>query len=179
MNRLQKRYVRATLIAIGVTLAGIEGMAAQYPETLATSAGKQIALGADPVSVTLTAPTGAGLSADLAKVAQGHKVYLVVKELRTNAQPEALYQLYLGLPPGTAAKADGIHFVGSLNFFNAAKPGSAQADTRFYSFDVTDLLEALRARKSLGDSIAVTIVPANSPNAAAKPLIGEVALVEQ
>ena len=127
MTYPRRRYVLASLAAISMMLAGVDSMAAQSPQTLATSAGKPVALGAGPVSVTLT-PPGAGkpLSARVADVAQGHKVYLVVKGLRSNAQPEVLYQLYLGLPPGDAPKTDGIHFVGSLNFFNAvnlAGPG--------------------------------------------------------
>jgi hypothetical protein len=182
MSHLRKRYALPLLAAITMMLVGVDSMAAQSPETLATSAGKPVALGTGPVSVTLAPPTaGVPLSARVANVAQGHKVYLVVRGLRTNAPPDVLYQLYLALPPGDVPKADGIHFVGSVNFFNAmSHGGSAQPDTtRFYSFDVTDLIRTLRARKSLGDSTTVTIVPSNRPSAAAKPLIGEIALVEQ
>lgn len=169
----------ATLIALGVTLAGVTTMAAQSTQTLATSSSKPIALGAGPVNVTLASPQSESLSARLADVRQNQKVYLVAKGLRTDAQPEVLYQLYLGLPAGAAPKADDIYFVGSLNFFNAQTPVPPQGDSRLHSFDVTDLIQALRARKSLGDSTTVTIVPTNRPNAAAKPQIGEIALVAQ
>jgi hypothetical protein len=84
------------------------------------------------------------------------------------------------LPPGIAPKPDGPHYVGSLNFFNAPKSGSGAArDSRFYSFDVTDLLKTLQSNKSLGDAATVTIVPADKPRSSARPIIGEIALVEQ
>jgi hypothetical protein len=172
---------RFYLLIVGVVAmaTGANAMAAESPETLATSASKPVALGAGPVAVTLAPGPGsaAPLSARVATVRQDRKVYLVVKGLGTNEQPEVIYQVYLGLPPGVAPKPDGLHYVGSLNFFNAAKSGSAATrDPRFYSFDVTDLLKTLQ---SLGDAATVTIVPADRPRDSARPMIGEIALVEQ
>ena len=57
--------------------------------------------------------------------------------------------------------------------------GAARSDPRFLSFDVTALLQTLQSRHSLGDNATVTIVPAGKPRADAKPVIAEVALVEQ
>jgi len=37
----------------------------------------------------------------------------------------------------------------------------------------------LQSRNSLGDNTTVTIVPANKPRESAKPVITEIALVEQ
>ncbi len=153
---------------------------AQTPETLATSAARPgtIALGAAPVQVTL-APTRADVPL-LQRLAarSGRKLYLVVRGLRTAGQPETLFQIYLGLPPGAAPKPDGPHYVGSFNFFNAPDEGAVGA-ARFYSYDVTDLVGALQSRKLLGDAVTVTIVPADVPAAAARPQVGEIALVEQ
>jgi tyrosinase len=170
------------IAGIAAIATGINAMAAGSFETLATSASRPVALGAGPVAVTLAPASGstAPLSARVATVRQDRKVYLVVKGLGTNEQPEVIYQVYLGLPPGVAPKPDGLHYVGSLNFFNAPKSGSGAAqDPRFYSFDVTDLLKTLQSNKSLGDTATVTIVPADRPRDNAKPMIGEIALVEQ
>src|ERR1051325_113878 len=180
--RRQMHYALAILTAICVALSGAMSRAAQPPETLATSSPKPIALGTGPVSVTLApAPSGntAPCWARVAAAAKDRKVYLVLKSLAAKAPPEAVYQVYLGLPPGVTPKPDGIHYVGTVNFFNATSPGGGKADPRFYSFDVTDLVQALRARKSLGDTTTATIVPAGRPNPAANPQIGEITLVAQ
>jgi hypothetical protein len=179
--RTFRRGLFAAMFSAAVTVTGIGAMAEGF-ETLATSANKPVALGAGPVSVTLAPPPSmTALSARLGTVKQGHKVYLVLKGLGTNAPPEVLYQIYLALPPGVAPKPDAIYYVGSVNFFNAMSYGAgpAQADQRFYSFDVTDLLRTLQSRKSLSDSAIVTIVPTDRPSANAQPVIGEIALVEQ
>jgi hypothetical protein len=169
------RFVLAVSVAMSVTLAGVVSMAAQSPETLATSSPRPVALGTGRMSVTLAPASGSALSARLAAVGSGRKVYLVVKDLATNEAPEVLYQVYLGLPPDSPPKPEGIHYVGSFNFFNAV--GQARGVSR--SFDVTDLVKALQSRKELGDTASVTIVPTDKPRAAAKPVVAEIALVEQ
>jgi tyrosinase len=179
---MRTRYCFSLLVIAGLAAmtTGVSAMAAESFETLATSASKPVALGAGPVAVTLAPVSGnaASLSARVATVRQDRKVYLVARGLGTNEQPEVVYQIYLALPQGAAPKPDGPHYVGSLNFFNATS-GSARSDPRFYSFDVTDLLKKLQSDKSLGDAATVTIVPADKPRASAKPVIGEIALVEQ
>src|ERR1700737_3826382 len=177
------RFSLLLIAGVAAMTIGVNAMAAESFETLATSASKPVALGAGPVTVTLAPAPGnvASLSARLASVRQDRKVYLVLRGLSTNEQPGVVYQIYLGLPQGVAPKPDGPYYVGSLNFFNAMSGGTepARPDQRFYSFDVTDLLKTLQSRKSLGDAVAVTIVPAGKPSAGAKPMIGEIALVEQ
>jgi tyrosinase len=180
--RTKYRFYLLVIAGVAAMATGVNAMAAESPEMLATSAGKPVALGAGPVAVTLAPASGsaAPLSARVATVRQDRKVYLVVKGLGTNEQPEVIYQVYLGLPPGVAPKPDGLYYVGSLNFFNAPKSGPAAArDPRFYSFEVTDLLKTLQSSKSLGDAATVTIVPADKPRDSARPMIGEIALVEQ
>jgi tyrosinase len=170
-------YVLLLLAAVAAAMTGASAVAAE-PETLATSAGAPVALGTAPTTVTLAPATGKTLSARLATVGQDRKVYLVAKGLGTDAPPETIYQLYLGLPPGTAPSPDGVHYVGALNFFNVVGRGTG-ADPRFLSFDVTGLLKSLQARKALGDGMTVTIVPAGTPRAGVRPVIGEIALVAQ
>jgi hypothetical protein len=113
--------------------------------------------------------------------AEGRKVYLVAKGLGTDAPPETIYQLYLGLPQGTVPNPDGPYYVGALNFFNAVRGGAeaGRSDPRFLSFDVTRLLKSLQLQNALGDNAIVTIVPAGKPRANAKPIIGAISLVAQ
>jgi hypothetical protein len=154
---------------------------AAEPETLATSAGAPVALGTGPVIVTLTPPSGKALSARLATAGEARKVYLVAKGLGTDEPPETIYQLYLGLPQGTAPSPDGPYYVGALNFFNAVRGGAdaGRSDPRFLSFDVTRLLKSLQSRNALGANATVTIVPAGKPRASARPVINAISLVAQ
>jgi hypothetical protein len=171
-----------TLAAVAAMTTGVNAVAAEHFETLATSASAPVKLGTGPVAVTLAPPAaGKALSARVATVGESRKVYLVAKGLGTDEPPETIYQIYLGLPPGVAPDPNGIYYVGSLNFFSAVgrSAEAGQADPRFLSFDVTALLRTLQSRNSLGDNTTVTIVPAGSPRAGAKPVIAEVALVEQ
>src|SRR5882757_1638592 len=176
---LMLTVVAATTGALNATAFNIVGVAvAAEPQTLATSPGAPVALGAGPVTVTLTPPSGKALSAGVASVAPDRKVYLVAKGLGTDAPPETIYQLYLGLPPGTAPSPDGPYYVGALNFFNAVGRG-AGSDLRFLSFDVTALLKSLHAQNALAGNATVTIVPAGKPRAGAKPVVGAISLVAQ
>lgn len=176
-------FVLPVIAGMAAVTTGVNAMAAESSETLATSAGNPVALGAGPVAVTLAPATdqAAALSARVATVRQDRKVYLVVKGLGANEQPGVIYQIYLALPPGVAPKPDGPHYVGALNFFNARISGSGaeNPDPRFYSFDVTDRLKMLQSQKTLGDAVTVTIVPASPPRASARPVIADIALVEQ
>ena len=163
--------------AVAAMTTGPAAVAAD-PDTLATSSSAPVELGAGQVAVKL-ATSGKALSARVAGIGGDRKVYLVVRGLGTDAPPETIYQIYLGLPQGVVPSPDGANYVGALNFFNAPKRGAGRSDTRFFSFDVTALLKALQSRRSLGGDAIVTIVPAGAPRADAKPVIGEIALVEQ
>ena len=169
------------LAAVAATTSVVNTMGvavAAEPETLATSAGAPVTLGAGPVTVTLAASAGKALSARVASVAPDRKVYLVAKGLGTDAPPETVYQLYLGLPPGTVPSPDSPYYVGALNFFNAVGR-SAGSDPRFLSFDVTSLLKSLHSQNALADNATVTIAPAGKPRAGAKPVVNAISLVAQ
>jgi hypothetical protein len=171
-----------TLVAVAAMTGAVNAMGvavAAEPETLATSAGEPVALGAGPVTVTLAPAAGKALSARVATAGEGRKVYLVAKGLGTDQPPETIYQLYLGLPQGTVPSPDGPYYVGALNFFNAPRGGAdaGRSDPRFLSFDVTRLLKSLQSRSALGDNATVTIVPAGKPRANAKPVINAISLV--
>jgi hypothetical protein len=156
---------------------GRVAMAAEQPETLAAS-NADIPLGAEPVEVTLAPGPSSGastLASRLATVGSDRRLYLILKRLHSDEPPESLYRIYLALPRTVAPTPNGLHYVGSFNFFNA---GSVSA-SRFYSYDVTDLVKTLQTRNLLGEPLKVTIVPTAAPTATAKPFIGEIALVAQ
>ena len=177
-----RRRLLLLMPAAVAALTMAPGAMAVEPDTLAKSAGAPVELGAGQVSVKLApAASSKGLSARVAGIGGDRRVYLVVRGLGTDAPPETIYQIYLGLPQGVAPTADGAYYVGSLNFFNSVNGGAsaARSDPRFLSFDVTGILKTLHSRNSLGGDATVTIVPASTPRASAKPIISEIALVAQ
>jgi tyrosinase len=181
--------IRSLVVAIVAAVAAafvspqVAAAAAKELVVIATSAKNgPVALAAGPVSVALAPPAGAAASVGerLAAVDPGRTLYLVLTGLRASTQPETLYQVYLGLPSGAAPTPDSASYVGTFNFFNAAIGDEANGggdSSRFFSYDVTDLVRSLQARKLLGETVSVTLVPAGQPNAATRPVVGEVALV--
>ena len=99
----------------------------------------------------------------------------MLRGLHANAQPGVLYAIYLDLPANATPAQSADHLVGTINFFDAvAHPGheSASVDkTRFISFDATEVVRALREKKLLTATPAVTIVPIGRPAADAKPVV--------
>jgi hypothetical protein len=150
-------------------------------EPLATATGP-MELAGGPVSVTLSAPPGqqgTKLASRLSSLAQGERIYLVLREMAAQEQPGVLYHIYLDLPPGSSAPTkDDPHYVGVLNFYNARAEGSPGV---FRSFEVTDLLRNLQKQGLLSDPITVTIIPSRGGvlNTNAKPVIGRIELVVQ
>jgi len=165
----------------------LAAMDTERTDMLATTAsGGPIALGAVPVRAVLQPPAAAGapLAARIQALGAGRQIYLVLRGLRAQEQPGIVYNLYLALPSGAAPRENDPRYVGTLNFFNAvplpgAEPPSGEGAPQEYSFDVTELVEALQARKALSDPLTVTIVPAGTPASTTKPLIQEIRLVAQ
>lgn len=114
------------------------------------------------------------------------RMFLVVRNLRTDVAPGALYAVYLDLPPNPTPEQRRAHAVGAINFFHAhpeqgqgmAHEGMADAHAAAASFDVTDLVRRLRGAGELAEQPAVTVVPIGRPNAAASPSVGDVSIVE-
>jgi tyrosinase len=111
---------------------------------------------------------------------------LIVKDLRADAQPGVLYNLYLELPKGAKGEKAAPHFLGAINFFHAVKhaaPGHKKVvqkgPERFYQFDITDLARALHAKDLLTARPTITIAPAGQPAANADPVIGEIHIIEE
>lgn len=156
------------------------------PTTIAVGTGP-LALTAKPARTTLQAK-GATESAQAVTERAGtlsetKRWYLMLRGLHADAQPGVLYAIYLDLPANATPAQSADHLVGTINFFDAvAHPGheSASVDkTRFISFDATEIVRALRDKKLLSATPAVTIVPIGRPAANAKPVVEEISLVEQ
>jgi tyrosinase len=115
--------------------------------------------------------------------ANGH-MYLVVRDLKSDYPPGTLYAIYLDLPANATLAQKKAHAVGVFNFFHAhseqeaGHEAMAAAHSTAASFDVTTLLQNLRRAGSLTEKPVVTILPVRPPNAAAKPVVGDVAIVE-
>jgi tyrosinase len=169
--------------------------AAQGTRRHATVRATPIALGADPVRVNLDPLAAAAqekaagpLTARVKALPEGRRLYLLVRDLRTDEQPGVLYHVYLELPEKAAPEQSEAHHVGVLNFFHAHPAGNgghAHGDAagsksdRFYRFDITDLAKTLQSKGSLSERPTVTIAPAGRPAAEAKPLVGEITLIEE
>jgi hypothetical protein len=156
----------------------------------AVAPGGAVTLGTARVDVNLAPPpepdvAAKPLAARVAALAPSKRLYLVLRNLKADAQPGVLYHLYLELPPGADPTKAQAHYVGQIQFFDAAYHGehdsgaAGNAPDKFYSFDVTQLVKSLRLKKKLSDRPNLSIVPIGQPEEAAKPVIGEITLVEQ
>ncbi|MBV9067901.1 MAG: tyrosinase family protein [Acidobacteria bacterium] len=136
-----------------------------------------IPLGPGPVRQKLEAPPSPTASVPLgdriAKLAPNKKLFLVVRNLQASAQPGVTFNLFLELP---AATGDAAHFVGSIHFFDAAMN---MPSDKYFSFDITDVAKRLKAQGKLATNAELTIAPAGTPAANAKPVIGDVSIVEE
>jgi hypothetical protein len=111
----------------------------------------------------------------LTDVVRRSAVHLVLDDLKAAEAPSVVYEIYLGLPAGAAAKPDDPHYVGTLNFFAVAPPNTQR---RSRSYEVTPI--AARLSQAAPGDLAVTIVGRGaSVEAAAPPSIGSIALVAQ
>jgi hypothetical protein len=156
---------------------------------IATAAGP-VALGAAPTRTVMKAGGGTTEAAPAqpiteraAAISTTKRWYLHLRGLYASAPPGVLYAVYLDLPANSTPAQRAAHLVGTINFFDAVPhPGheSAPADnTKFVSFDASEVVRELRDKKLLSATPAVTLVPIGRPAAAAKPVVGEISLVEE
>ena len=114
---------------------------------------------------------------------RGRHIYLVVRDLQVVGQPGVLFRLYLDLPSGAKPIRTDPHYVGSLNFYNAAEAGRFdtpnEKNPMFVSYDITRVLRNLRAQKLLTDQTTLTIIPSGTPAIQSDPRIGRIEIVEQ
>jgi tyrosinase len=166
--------------------------AAQNQKKVAMLKASPVKLGEEAVKVTLE-PVAAregeepmAFRAQVKAMPAGHRLFLVIKDLRADVQPGVLYDIYLNLPDKPTKEMLKAHHVGVVNFFHAGHgaghaehKAAAKKAERFVRFDITKLTKTLHDRNLLEEKPALTIIPAGKPAADAKPVIGAISLVEQ
>ncbi len=162
------KSARSVVLGVLLATACSHGARAQDPGTLAASAVPgAIMLGTGPTEVTLVATGGGSVAARLRGVGPGGQIYLEVGA-QAQSVPATTYNVYLGLPANaTPPGISDLHYVGTLNFFNAAS-----GRTIAMSFNITARVGRLLQSTDIEDR--VTIVPAGEPPGAAAPQIGDV-----
>jgi hypothetical protein len=153
------------------------------PVVLASS-NAPLQLGATAARIALTPTTslrGSTLAAAVEPLGAQALVALLLRGVHAANAPGILYQVYLDLPLNAVPDANGPHFVGTLNFFNAVPSPGADAspadDDRFVSYDITDVAKSLRWRTPLSEPMVVTIVPVGRPAANAGASIARLEIV--
>jgi hypothetical protein len=135
----------------------------------------------EPVAESTLKQTSLG--ARIGTLARGRHIYLVVRDLQVVGQPGVLFRLYLDLPSDAKPIRTDPHYVGSLNFYNAAEAGRFNVPNEkspmFVSYDITRVLRNLRAQKLLTDQTTLTIIPSGTPAIQSDPRIGRIEIVEQ
>lgn len=138
---------------------------------------EKVKLAVGPTTVALDGP---GVASRINALGS-RRLFLILRGLRASQPPGVLYHLYFNLPQGATPAGDDPRHAGIVNFY-AAQTGDAastDADRIFYSFDVTEVVQALRARSQLRDPLTVTFYPVGGPDPGAKVVISRVELVEQ
>ena len=161
--------------------------AAGPPRTRARVA-TAVQLTTTPVKARLLPPpsAAAGLGDLVSRVRSlsgNRRLYLVITKLSAQAPPGTLFNIFLELPgdtPGADAEANKI---GSIHFFDAVPHGghgtAAGSAQKFFSFDITDLAKRLVSEGRLTATPTLTFAPADQVEADARPVVGEITLVEQ
>ena len=152
-----------------------------------TATAAAVTLGATATRVVMKraaapAPNAAGFTAVGANLGAAKSVLLALDNVSTDLQPDVLYDVYLDLPADTAPNPDGPNYVGTINFFSASHPNADHGPEplkRNFNLDVSQVVRELATAGKLTDTPTVSIVPNGTPNAAAKPIIGGIRIVEQ
>src|SRR6266545_2133790 len=173
------RYDQLAPAPLVVATTAMLGAVAEPLTVAVMPAADAVALGAAPVRVNLR-PTTAALSTRLESLSENRRLYLILRNLSAATTPEAIYRVYLDLPEGVPDDPLNSHYAGSFNFFDAAghEEHAAHA-SKPYSYDITTVVANLQARGVLKPEHTVTIVPSGQPSAEAKPVVGEISIVEQ
>jgi len=164
--------------------------ALQTPQTRAVAPGGPVELGSGPLRVNLTPPPGpeatpVSLKNRIRQLRPGKRLYFVARNLDAEIQPGVLYHVYFDLPAGTTPRPGKLdpHYVGTLNFFDAhnAHEGGPEGMSmmKFRSFDVTRVAKRLLSQNRLSAAPTLTIAPVGKPEEGARPIVGEITIVEQ
>ena len=184
----------ALVLAAGLTVASPAGatpaghcIRAQTPtpgRLLAQSPLGPIELGQQTRMVTLELVCAADerswtLSQRVAAATPRRRFFLVIDDLRAEAQPGVLFDLKLSAAPDRQKPAsESGALLGTLNFYAAQRPGAA-ARPRMVSYDVTNAVKSLAASRKVDAGLVLAIQPAKDPTPGSGATIARIALVEQ
>src|SRR5690349_3852882 len=121
------------------------GNAAAATEIAASPAGT-IALTPTLAPIALRPAHGIDIAVRLAASADRHFV-LTLEGLATDQPPGTGFRVFLNAPDGVDPTLEDAGYAGALSFFGVPPPG---ASARAVSFDVTEVLQRLRAAGRLG-----------------------------
>jgi hypothetical protein len=138
--------------------------------------GGTIRLGTKPTSLTLQ-PTEHGDLATALADASRRRLTLVVRGLATDNPPATGYLVFLNLPEGATPGAQDPGYAGAISFFGVL-PAAEDTDADAISFEVSEVLQRLRAVGRLVGSVTVTLVPTSAPAAGSHPTINQIGLFE-
>jgi tyrosinase len=171
-----------------VALAAPQLQLAVSPAEVQALVAAPVTLGSSAVRAPLTTPAptltnGAAPTLRLAAPPASRNLYLILGGIDAMTDPGSIvYNVFLDLPEGTAPSESDPHYVGSLNFFNAAvghdghDQGGGHGHT--IAFNVTNVVKALQASNKLSDKPTVTLVPNGELSGGAAPTVNEISLVE-
>jgi hypothetical protein len=164
---------RSALLGLFGAIVANPGNAA-VTEIAASPAGP-IALTPGPAHVALRPADGVNVAAKFAASTDRHFI-LTLEGLATDVPPDGGFLVFLNVPENSALTTEDAGFAGPLSFFGVPPPGAA---ARAVSFDVTEVLQRLRAAGRLGGAVTVTIRATAKPAAESHPTINRIALVEE
>lgn len=165
------------------------GSGAVGPPRIRARVATALQLSTTPAKARLLPPpsaaAGVGNLAERVRNLTGNRrLYLVITRLSAQEAPGTLFDVFLELPAGTSGTAAEANKIGTIHFFDAVGHGghataAANANQKFFSFDITDLAKRLVSEGRLTATPELTIAPADEVNATSRPVVGEITLVEQ
>lgn len=187
ITQLNYTYDRFEPVPACLSPVGPEALAT--PQTRAVAPGGPVELGNAPVRVNLAQPPGpegaaVPLRDRVRQLKPGKRMYAVLKNLNAEVAPGVVYHVYFDVPAGYQPKPGkrDPYYVGTLNFFesHSGHEGEEGSTTpKFRSLDVTAVAKRLQRTNKLSAQPSLTIAPTTPPEADARPIIGEISIVEQ
>ncbi|MFL5349591.1 MAG: tyrosinase family protein [Hyalangium sp.] len=154
----------------------------QAPSTLFAARGGP--LGRSPLRVKLerSAPVGGATSVPSLKTAAGSRQMFLKLMLSATAQPNMIFNVYLGMPPekeGTPQSS--AYYVGTIGFFDViphAGHGGGAPTQKVRYLDITEQLASLKKQGLLRDEPpSITFLPSDEPAVNSNPAVGDMALL--
>jgi tyrosinase len=148
------------------------------PQAATDRTARAVTLGSTPVRVALqpTAVAGAAPMAERAKA--GGNMYLVLRNMQSDAPAGTTYDVFLNLPSNVPPAKGEDYNIGMINFFDLVGHGEHKAvEGKYYRFDITKVVQMLSAKGGLKEGLEVAIAPTRQPDAKAKPVIGEISVI--